>query len=403
MADFFQTGSMATLHRLGTPDLPRLEAELADFAAERPIALVLPCHVKELGTSALRDIITTLQGASYIKQIVVGIDGADAKAWKKARKTFNALPQKTSLLWNDGPRIKSLLERLIASDLEPGPLGKGRNLWLCFGYVLASDQARVAAVHDCDILTYDRELLARLCYPVANPTLAFDFCKGYSARYSDKLNGRVMRLLVTPLLRSLESIIGPHPFLIYMDTFRYPLAGEISMDVDILRRTRIPSDWGVEVGMLAEVFRAVSPKAICQVDLADRYDHKHQEISAKDASKGLNKMAVDIVKCVFRTLAGHGIKLDRGLFDTLLSAYLRKAEDTVRFYAADAAINGLNYDRHKEELAVATFVKSIRGASEDYQDNPLGAPLIPNWNRVISAIPDFFETFNEAVELDNQP
>ncbi len=401
MADFFQTGSMATLHRLGTPDLERLERELADFSAERPIALVLPCHVKELGTPALRDIIAILKDATYIHQIVVGIDGADAKDWKRARKTFAALPQITTLLWNDGPRIKSLIERLIASDLEPGPTGKGRNLWLCFGYVLASDRARVVAVHDCDILTYDRALLARLCYPVANPTLGFDFCKGYSARFSHKLNGRVMRLLVTPLLRSLQSILGEHPFLVYMDTFRYPLAGEVSMDIDILRRTRIPADWGVEIGMLAEVFRVVSPKAICQVDLADRYDHKHQEISARDASKGLNKMAVDIVKCVFRTLAGHGIKLDRGLFDTLLSAYVRKAEDTVRFYAADAAINGLDYDRHQEELAVATFVRSIRGASQDYQDDPLGAPLIPNWNRVISALPDFFETFNEAVKTDN--
>ncbi len=403
MADFFQTGSMATLHRLGTPDLARLESELIEFSTERPLALVLPCHVKELGTPALRDLIAVLKDVPYIRQIVVGIDGADAKDWKRACKTFAALPQTTTLLWNDGPRIKSLLERLISSDLEPGPTGKGRNLWLCFGYVLASDLARVVAVHDCDILTYDRALLARLFYPVANPTLGFDFCKGYSARFSDKLNGRVMRLLVTPLLRSLQSILGEHPFLVYMDTFRYPLAGEVSMEVDILRRTRIPADWGVEIGMLAEVFRVVSPKAICQVDLSERYDHKHQDISAKDASKGLNKMAVDIVKCVFRTLAGHGIKLDRGLFDTLLSAYVRKAEDTVRFYAADAAINGLNYDRHQEELAVSTFVRSIRGASQDYQDDPLGAPLIPNWNRVISALPDFFETFNQAVETDNHP
>ncbi len=393
---------MATLHRLGHPDVDRLEAELSEFSAERPLALVLPCHVKELGTHALRDLIAVLKDVPYIRQIVVGIDGADAKDWKSARKIFATLPQTTTLLWNDGPRIKGLLERLISSDLEPGPTGKGRNLWLCFGYVLASDLARVVAVHDCDILTYDRALLARLFYPVANATLGFDFCKGYSARFSDKLNGRVMRLLVTPLLRSLQSILGEHPFLVYMDTFRYPLAGEVSMDVDILRRTRIPADWGVEIGMLAEVFRVVSPKAICQVDLADRYDHKHQDISAKDASKGLNKMAVDIVKCVFRTLAGHGIKLDRGLFDTLLSAYVRKAEDTVRFYAADAAINGLNYDRHQEELAVSTFVKSIRGASEDYQADPLGAPLIPNWNRVISALPDFFETFNEAVDTDNK-
>ena len=188
----------------------------------------------------------------------------------------------------------------------------------------------------------------------------------------------------------------------YLDTFRYPLSGEMSLDHDIIRRARIPSDWGIEVGILAEVFRVSSPKSICQVDIAECYDHKHQELSSRDASKGLNKMAVDIVRSVFLTLAGHGVKLDRGIFDTLLSAYMRKAEDTMRFYAADAEINGLKYDRHEEETAVATFVRSIRGAARDYLSDPLGDPMIPNWNRVEAALPDFLDAFNRAVQFDNK-
>jgi glucosyl-3-phosphoglycerate synthase len=401
MADFFQDGSMATLHRLGKPDLAKLEAELLEFSKQTPIALVLPCHVRELGTAALRGIIRELKNVTYIKQIVVGIDGANTAAWKRAKKIFGQLPQKPVLLWNDGPRMKRLMEELTESDLDPGPSGKGRNLWLCFGYVLASEKSRMVAVHDCDIITYSREMLARLCYPVAHPHLGFDFCKGYSARFTDRLNGRVMRLLFTPLIRSLQSILGDHPFLNYLDTFRYPLSGEVSLDHDIIRRARVPSDWGVEVGMLAEVFRVSSPKSICQVDLAECYDHKHQELSARDSGKGLNKMASDIVKCVFRTLAGHGVKLDVGTFDTLLSAYIRKAEDTMRFYAADAEINGLKYDRHQEELAVSTFVRSIRSAAREYVVDPLGDPMIANWNRVEAALPDFFKAFNKAVAADN--
>lgn len=393
---------MATLHRLGKPNIAQLEADLQEFSQQTPIALVLPCHVRELGTKALRGIIRELKNVTYIKQIVVGIDGANAANWKRAKATFGQLPQKPVLLWNDGPRMKRLMEQLIESDLDPGPSGKGRNLWLCFGYVLASEKSRMVAVHDCDILTYSRELLARLCFPVAHPHLGFDFCKGYSARFTDKLNGRVMRLLFTPLIRSLQAIIGDHPFLNYLDTFRYPLSGEVSLDHDIIRRARVPSDWGVEVGMLAEVFRVSSPKSICQVDMAECYDHKHQELSARDTAKGLNKMASDIVKCVFRTLAGHGVKLDVGIFDTLLSAYIRKAEDTMRFYAADAEINGLKYDRHQEELAVATFVRSIRSAAREYLVDPLGDPMIPNWNRVEAALPDFFQAFNKAVTLDNK-
>jgi len=268
--------------------------------------------------------------------------------------------------------------------------------------VLGTEQSQIVALHDCDIVTYTRELLARLCYPVAHPNLGLDFCKGYYARYTTKLNGRVMRLLVTPLLRSLESIIGPHPFLVYLDTFRYPLAGEMCLDIDLVRRTRIPADWGLEVGMLADVFRNSSPKAICQSELCEVYEHKHQELSPRDQDKGLNKMACDIAKSIFRTMASEGIKLDTGLFDTLLSAYVRKAEDTLRHYAADAQINGMEFDRHQEELAVTTFVRSIRVAAKAFLDDPLGAPLIPNWNRVQSALPNFLDELNEAVRLDNE-
>lgn len=392
---------MATLHRLGSPDVDRLEAQLRDFVRKMPIALVLPCHATEIGSPALRGILRELSKVDYLHQVVVGIDGASPADWRRARKAFAGLPFRTTLLWNDGPRLRRLFARLVEADLDPGVPGKGRNMWLCYGCVLAANEARVIAAHDCDILTYDRELLARLCYPVANDSLGFDFCKGYSARFTHKLHGRVMRLMFTPLIRSLESIIGPHPFLTYMDTFRYPLSGEICVDLDVVRRTRIPSDWGVEIGMLAEVFRVTSPKAICQVDLGDRFDHKHRELSPRDAGKGLHKMATDIARCIFRTVAAEGVRMDIGLFDTLLSAYLRKSEDTIHFYHADAELNGLTFDRHEEELAVGTFVRSIRSAALEFMQNPLEDHLIPNWNRVESALPDFLGELHAAVAADN--
>lgn len=402
MSDFFQTGAIATLHRLGTPDVPRLERELTDFAKETPPALVLPCHIRELGSKALRHIVRELKAVPYLAQVVVGVDGALRRAdFDRARRMFRQLPQPTALLWNDGPRMKALFAHLEEADLSAGPGGKGRNVWICFGYVLASERARMVAVHDCDIVTYSRELLARLVYPVAHPSLGFDYCKGYYARVTDRLNGRVMRLMVTPLLRALKSIVGQHPYLVYMDTFRYPLAGEFAMDVDLVRRVRIPHDWALEVGLLAEVFRNCAPRAICQSELCQNYDHKHQELSARDADKGLNKMATDIAASLFHRMAAEGIKLDSGLFDTLLSAYSRQAEDTLRFYNADSVINGLRYPRHEEESAVSTFVRCIRRAARSYQEDPLASPLIPNWNRVESALPDFTRELCQAVQLDN--
>ena len=48
MADFHQDGLISTLHRLGRPDVPRLERELRAAHRTRPIALVLPCLHAEL-------------------------------------------------------------------------------------------------------------------------------------------------------------------------------------------------------------------------------------------------------------------------------------------------------------------------------------------------------------------
>lgn len=403
MSDFFQTGAVATLHRLGTTNLARMESEIFEFAKETPIALVLPCHVREVGTNALRLVARELRSVGYLRQVVVGIDGANLRDWTKAKRFFSQMPQKPTLLWNDGPRMQQLFKKLEAAELGAGSPGKGRNVWACFGYVLASDQSRMIAVHDCDIITYNREFLARLCYPVVHPSLGFDFCKGYYARVTDRLNGRVMRLLITPLLRAFKSIVGQHPYLVYMDTFRYPLAGEFALDADLVRRLRIPADWALEVGMLSEVFRNCAPRAICQSELCENYDHKHQDLSVRDSSRGLNKMAVDIAQSFFQRVASEGIKLDTGVFDTLMSAYMRQAEDSLRFYSADAMLNGLKYPRHEEETAVAMFVRSIRAAKESFLQNPLGASLISNWNRVESALPTFLDELLEAVRLDNEP
>jgi glucosyl-3-phosphoglycerate synthase len=80
---------------------------------------------------------------------------------------------------------------------------------------------------------------------------------------------------------------------------------------------------------------------------------------------------------------------------------VRMAEDTINRYQGDAWINGLAFDRHAEETAVDAFARGIRIASEQFFEDPLGAPLIPNWNRVVSAFPNFFEELCTAVQDDN--
>jgi glucosyl-3-phosphoglycerate synthase len=274
---------------------------------------------------------------------------------------------------------------------------------MAFGYVLATQVSRVVAIHDCDIKNYDRELLARLCYPTANPNLNYEFAKGYYSRVTDRLHGRVTRLFMTPLLRSMKSVLGSHPLLEYLESFRYALAGECSMTTDLVRANRIPADWGLEVGVLAEVYRNCSLKRVCQVELVENYDHKHQELSEGDPRAGLHRMVGDIAGSLIRNLASYGVEFDAGFLNTMMTAYVRTAQDAIARYGDDAALNGLHFDRHEEELAVEIFSQALRGAGLDFVRDPMGAPQIPNWSRVIAAMPDFLDELREAVEEDSRP
>jgi glucosyl-3-phosphoglycerate synthase len=269
--------------------------------------------------------------------------------------------------------------------------------------VLAGNRSKAIALHDADILNYDRTLLARLCYPLVNPNLGYEYSKGFYARVTDRLHGRVTRLLLSPLVRSLILLVGSVPYLRYLDSFRYVLSGEFAMQTDLARYIRIPGDWGLEIGMLAEVYRNTSLRRVCQVDVAETYDHKHQALSQNDAALGLNRMAGDICKSVLRTLAMEGVVFGDGFFTTLRVTYLRYAQDAVRSYHDDAVTNGLLFDRHLETVSVEVFLSALVRACEEFQQAPLAFPGLPNWNRVTSAIPDFLPRFREAIDADNEP
>lgn len=398
MSDFHQYGSVATLHRLRPIDARILEQQLYDEKATRPIALVLPCLISELERPALADIVEVLKDAEYISRVVVSLGRATRSQFLYACEFFRKLKMPTTILWIESPRVQALLQELESNGLHVGAPGKGRASWLAFGYVLALQSFEVIALHDCDILTYDRDLLVRLCYPVGNPALGYEFAKGYYSRVSDKLNGRVTRLFFTPLLRSLARVTGPHPLLTFLDSFRYPLAGEFAMATDLARVNRIPGDWGLEVGVLSEVYRNLAERRVCQVDISDRYDHKHQLLDPHDTAAGLFKMAVDIAKNLFRNLAVEGVVLSTSQLHTLTITYVRAAEEAIARYHGDAAINHLPFDRHEESRAVDAFSRALRSASEQFLEDPLGIPLIPNWNRVDSALPDFLDRWREAID-----
>src|SRR5438309_1638203 len=401
MSDFHQNGIVTVLHRLGAANLERLEADLRRHATINPIALVLPSLYSELQRPALKGIIESLRDIPYLNEVVVSLDRASPLEFRLAKDFFGTLPQRVRLIWNDGPRIQDLLQLLATQGINTGQAGKGRGCWLSFGYILARRQSKVIALHDCDVLSYNREYLARLCFPIANPNLGYEFCKAYYSRVTDRLYGRVTRLFFTPLIRSLQHVVGPQALLTLLDSFRYPLAGEFAMVRDLAWINRIPGDWGLEVGVLAEVYRNCALRRICQADIADSYEHKHQALSADNPNAGLLKMCMDITKSLFRNLANEGVVLSEGLLKTLQATYLQAAQEAISRYENDAAINSLTFDRHQERTAVEVFLKGMKLATDGFLDDPLGVPMISNWSRVTHAVPDIFDRLIDAIEADH--
>ena len=401
MGDFYQNGIITTLHNLSRRPVEELEAELLVFSRQRSMGLILPSLYSELEGDALPVIVDELVKVPYLSQIVIGLDRADREQYQRALAFFARLPQSHRVLWHDGPRLQALDRQLQALDLAPREPGKGRNVWYSMGYILASNKCESVALHDCDIVTYERSLLARLIYPVAHPRFNYEFCKGYYARVAGgKINGRVSRLLVTPLLRALKKSVGDMEYLDYMDSFRYPLAGEFSFRRDVLNDILIPSDWGLEIGVLSEMYRNYANNRLCQADIADIYDHKHQQLSADNEAEGLSRMSIDIAKALFRKLATRGVTFNTETFRSLKATYYRIALDFVETYHNDALMNGLTLDIHSEEKAVELFAENIMKAGEAFLASPMERPFIPSWNRVISAIPDVLDQFRDAVEAD---
>ena len=402
MADFHQTELISTLHRLKTDNIVKLEDDLRLLSKQRPLALVLPCLYEELKRDAIKTILKELKDADYIKEIVISLSRANREEFEHARSFFNALPQKATIIWHEAEWVDDLFKLLKKNGLSISKSGKGMAIWIAHGYVLANKKSHVVVSHDCDIISYTRELLVRLCYPIVNPNLDYEFSKGYYTRITNRMYGRAMRIFFTPLIRTMKKIIGGHPFLEYLDSFRYALSGEFAMITDLARINRIPSDWGLEIGILSEVYRNVSTRRICQVDLCDNYEHKHQVVSKDDPNVGLFRMSIDISKMLFRTLANEGILLSKELFNTLIVVYLKVAQDAIKRYSDDAFINNIYYDRHEEELAAEVFTEGIKLAADAFRKDSLGSSLIPNWNRVTSAIPNFLDRLKMAVDRDNE-
>jgi glucosyl-3-phosphoglycerate synthase len=398
MSDFHQYGTVTALPRLVDRPLAELETKVLALAKRFPVALIVPMLPSEMDRPALADILDELVQVPYLDSLVISLNRATVKDFQRCHEYFARYPGRKVILWNESPHIQEFLDDMQSVGLYVGERGKGRACWLAIGYLLAEERVEYIAFQDADVVNWKREMLARLVLPTLDPTVDYDFVKGYYARVSDRLHGRVTRLLLTPLLAAFVRLIGDDPYIRYLSSFRYALSGEFAMKSDLAQRMRLPCDWGLEIVTLFEALRHRSPLRVCQVELTDRYDHKHQALSPEDPTTGIHRMARDVVKHLFRTLAAAGVQLNEGVLRSLQAAYQREAEDAVADSYAVAAINGLVFDRHQEEQNVGVFTRALRSSIDEFLADPLGVPLVPNWARVWAGVPDAGQRLMAAVQ-----
>ncbi len=393
---------ITTLHELCI-DKKKLMKSVADAAQERPVSVILPMLYREVKSDALKNIVTGLNKCTYLKEVVIPLAAKEQQEFEHVKRFFKKLEIPKIIMWCNGPKVEKLLNELRNDGINLLKYkGKGRDVWLAMG--IASIDSYGIALHDADVLHYDEMIPTKLLYPIIEPELDFKFNKGYYARVNLQkqiIYGRVFRLFLHPLLRAFVDTIGHETdFLRFLRSFRYPISGEFALTSDLARDVDLPGDWGLEIGIMSEMYRNVALKSICQTDLGF-YDHKHQKIGDSN-EKGLTKMTGDILKTLLRVLIEEDhVEISKETLITLRVLYVRYARDIIRKYHADAHFNNLKYDRHLEETMVEKFSQQIMNSGTSYLRKPVGT-RIPDWLRTISARRKIREQLLDVVLADNE-
>jgi glucosyl-3-phosphoglycerate synthase len=338
------------------------------------------------------NILKQLKDATYISQIIFGLDKASEKDALLLKDLSRAYGIRNHLIqWNDGPGFSDIYDQLNEAGFNINEPGKGKNMFLSFGIAIALGAESIGLI-DADIRTFKKVHLDRLFYPVV--TLGYDFSKAYYARLQERaLYGRVKRLLLDPLLLALnrkftesreEKMLRLIDFLL---GFHYQLSGEVAFHVDLLKKMRFATNWGVEIFTLIEVYRKASAPAQVMFSEAP-FDHKHQEVSEDDQKKGLNRMAVDIVTTLMNALViEEGLEISDTFFRDLAITYQGVAENQIKKYSDDASFSNLMHDREAEEnLVRKVFRNSILRAGE-----LLTSPyrMTEKFLRLVNSYPEF--------------
>ncbi|HEY0516101.1 MAG TPA: glucosyl-3-phosphoglycerate synthase [Solirubrobacteraceae bacterium] len=229
----------------------------ARIAAERTqtVSVCLPARECASTVAPIVRALGALREQGVLDEVVV-LDAASADGTAAAAQAAGA---------------KVLQEAELLSEYGP-VLGKGDAMWRALG----SLQGELVCFLDADSEDFSAHFASGLigalvCEPAAM------FAKAFYRRplerpgeASGEGGGRVNHLTARPAL----SIFHPE-----LASIRQPLAGEVAARRDLLESVPFVTGYGVEAAMLIDVWRAVGPEGVVQVDL-DEHRNRHQPLSA---------------------------------------------------------------------------------------------------------------------------
>ncbi len=401
MADFHQPRFVPTVHALGT-HLPSAERVAARARArDLSVTLVLPALASELDGPAFPRIVRLLAGHPLLNRVIVVLGHASPEQHRGAEALLSLLGVPVTLVRLDDTRLARVRRQLESADIPVQPHGKGYACWVGLSVAIAGPGSDVIAMHDCDIVNYHPAMLTRLVAPLIMPDDPFDFAKAFYPRVTSRLYGRVTRLLVAPLIRALQQVDIPSTLPAFIGDFRYPLAGEVAFSRSLAETLPLHGGWGLEIGTLAEIYHRQRVFTPCQVDIADTYDHRHRTIDATIDGGGLATMTDDIVVTLARALRAQHVAIDARMMRYVLTHYRTEVARCIDAYAADAAVNGLTYDRDEESATAAAFAAAIERCIGQGLCADLGT--LPSWEEVGRRAPGACDVFAELALTSELP
>jgi len=245
-------GEMAATREIATFDHRAFRAdELVAQKRGRSIAVIIPARDEEATVAdvvgAVRDALVA--AVPLVDELVVVDDGSTDETVAFARKAGAEVV-------HVGPR-----------DAAPTTRGKGNAMRVGLG----ATTAEVVAFVDADVTNFAAHFVTGLVGPLLNDE-SLMLVKGFYERPTADApagGGRVTELVARPIL----SLLFPE-----LTGVRQPLAGETAVRRRALEALELEPGYGVEMGLLLDLYAAHGVGTLAQVDLGSRI-HRNRPLA----------------------------------------------------------------------------------------------------------------------------